>query len=436
MKVKSHILVLSVLALITLMLIWIDALSLKGCVIFAIFALIATIWSELKSDKHRITYSTALLLYTAVTQLGLVVVYAFLGREILDNYHDYTLRFLWSPYLCRVVLWAVLAILVYEISKQFARNRYIVKDDIQYESLTTSDSNRLKVFSTILLMVVLLYFIYNILTGGMTLFSTYEQFRNSRVSSTSLYSYILIIFYVGTIYLASAGTVKECWFGWLIWLIQVILFAFNGNKGEFMYSLLAVIGMKGIQGRRITLKMILGTGALLFIVIPSITSLRRIGIAQNLNQITFNPVEAFTEMGMQLRVSVRTLELIEDRSTSFLYGRSYWQPLFNIITPFMSHSQATAHIRNILGGIGFSQVAESYLNFGVFGIVAFYGIVGYNLSKAETRARDRYFLAYVGTITCILINATRNYFAFVPGQVVLVTVIYFIARRLVIKRGQ
>lgn len=435
MKVKSYVLVTIVLAMVTLVLIWVDALSLRGCVIFAIFALIATVWCELKSDKHRITYSTALLLYTTVTQLGLIVVYVFLGRESLSNYHDYTLKFLWSPHICRVVLWAVLAILVYEIAKQFARKKYSLYD-IQYEKLTSSDSDRLKLFSTVLLMTVLIYFIYNILTGGMSLFSTYEQFRNSRISSTSLYSYILIIFYVGTIYLASAGTVKKCWLGWLIWMLQVILFAFNGNKGEFMYSLLAVIGMKGIQGKKITLKMLLGTGALLFIVIPSITSLRGIGVAQNLNQISFNPVEAFTEMGMQLRVSVRTIELIEDKSTSFLYGRSYWQPLLNIVTPFFSHSQATAHIRNILGGIGFSQVAESYLNFGVIGIMAFYGVVGYSLSKAEARVRDRYYLAYVGTITCILINVTRNYFAFVPGQVILVTVIYCIARRLTIKRGQ
>ena len=35
-------------------------------------------------------------------------------------------------------------------------------------------------------------------------------------------------------------------------------------------------------------------------------------------------------------------------------------------------------------------------------------------------------LAYIGTITCILINATRNYFAFVPGQIVIVSIIYLV----------
>lgn len=435
MRVKAGILVMAVFILITLMLLGFDVLPLSGCVIFAVLAIIAVAWCEIKSDKHRITYSTALLMYTTVTQLGLIVCYVFLGRESLSNYHDYTLRFLWSPHICRVVLWAVLAILTFEFSKQLARKKYRLKDQVEYERLSSVSGKRLKVFSTFMLLAVLMYFIYNILTGGMSLFSTYEQFRNSRVSSTSVYSYALIVFYVGTIYLASAGTVRECWFGWLVWLLQVMVFALNGNKGEFMYSLLAVIGMKGLQGRKITVKMLLGVGAMLFIVIPSITSLRKIGIAQNIDQITFNPVEAFTEMGMQLRVSVRALELMEDGSTSFLLGKSYWQPLINMITPFLSHSQATAHIRNILGGIGFSQVAESYLNFGIAGIAAFYGIAGYGLSKAEAKAHDRYAIAYVGTITCILINATRNYFAFVPGQVVLVTLIYFLVKRIMIKRG-
>ena len=434
MKLKPYSFIILLVVVATLMMIIFNYSSITGCAYYSVFVLLVIVWCELKTDRHRITFSTALLMYTAVTQLGLFLCYVFLGRESLSNYHDYTLRFLWSPYLSRVVLYAVLAVSCYESAKQFARNKYPLKEGKNYSESTQLVNKRLSLFSTLMILIVFLYFVYNILTGGMSLFSTYEQFRQSRVSSSSIYSYMLILFYVGTIYLAAAGTIKECWFGWLLWFLQVILFAMNGNKGEFMYSLLAVIGMKGLMGRKISFKMLLMGGFILFILIPSITTLRVIGVAQNLRSISFNPVEAFTEMGMQLRTSVRTLELMEDGTTGFLYGRSYWQPLFNMITPFLSHTQATAHIRSVLGGMGFSQIAESYLNFGVLGIVAFFGMTGFFLSKAEAKANNKFIIAFIGTITCILINATRNYFAFVPGQVLMVSVIALLVRRITIKK--
>ena len=434
MKLRLYSFTMLVVGVLAVILIFLGYSSVVGCAVFSTLTLLVIVWGEMKTDRYRITFSTALLMFTIVTQFGLFLCYVFLGRDCLSNYHDYTLRFLWSPYLGRVVLYAVLAVSCFEMGKQFSRTKYPLKEGAVYSESKQRVNQHLALFSTLMILLVFLYFVYHILTGGMSLFSTYEQFRESRVSSTSIYSYILILFYVGTIYLAAAGTVRECWFGWTIWFLQVILFAMNGNKGEFLYSMLAVVGMKGLMGKKISFRMILMGVFLLCVLIPSITTLRGIGVAQNLRSISFNPVEAFTEMGMQLRTSVYVLELMDDATTGFLYGRSYWQPLFNLITPFMSHTQATAHIRSTLGGMGFSQVAESYLNFGVLGIVVFFGLIGYFLSKAEAKANNKFIIAYIGTITCILINATRNYFAFVPGHILMVSVVALLVRRISIKK--
>lgn len=82
----------------------------------------------------------------------------------------------------------------------------------------------------------------------------------------------------------------------------------------------------------------------------------------------------------------------------------------------------------MFGGMGFNQVIESYLNFGIPGIVLFFGLMGYGIGYAENRIRTRVGMAYLGTITCVLINATRNYFAFVPGHLLIVTAVFIFVK--------
>ena len=127
---------------------------------------------------------------------------------------------------------------------------------------------------------------------------------------------------------------------------------------------------------------------------------------------------------MQIRMSVYILEDLASKSVSYLYGASYYVPLINMF-PFINLETATSAIKETYQGYGFSQVIESYLNFGAFGIILFFGIVGYLLGSAESKVKTKSGLAYLASVTCILINATRNHFAFVPGQIFIVTLVYF-----------
>ncbi|HDT8161346.1 TPA: hypothetical protein RD676_002698, partial [Enterococcus faecalis] len=152
-------------------------------------------------------------------------------------------------------------------------------------------------------------------------------------------------------------------FGWFIWLIIAVFLAVNGNKGEFMYSLLAVIGMKGIEGKKISFKLFLIIGIILFILIPSITFLRDIGIAGNLGSAKLKFMDSFLEMGMQIRTSVYTLEDLAANRISTLHGASYYRPILNFI-PFLKGPVATLELKNTYLGYGYNQVIESYWNFG------------------------------------------------------------------------
>ena len=404
-----------------------NIISPLGAAVYAFITSVLLIWSVIKGDKGRITYTSALLFYTMAIQFGFALPYLFFGRETFHSYTDYTLRFMQSPYLSKAIMLGVIAVASMREGVLFSRRNSIFLEDITREYGTDEKtSNRLYVASIVLLLAVLVFFAYNILTGGMRLVSTYEVFRQSSAYNSSIYSYILILFYVGTIYLASAGTVKTHKLGWGIWLLLVLLFALNGNKGEFMYAMLAVVGMKGIEGQKITGKMLLMFALVLFLIIPGITSLRNIGIIGNLRNAQLDVFDAFGEMGMQIRTSVYVLQDIGDGKYGYLWGRSYWQPIFNIITPFLSHTQATAVIREMYPGHGFSQIIESYLNFHIIGVFAFFFIIGLLFGREEIRVRNKNQLAYFGTIVCIFINATRNYFAFVPGQIIIVSLLYLV----------
>ena len=376
---------------------------------------------------HRLSLSSVLLLYTIATQFGLVIPYTIFGREVLSNYHDYTLRFLSSSMLVKAILLGNFAIICFETAKRMTAIKRVKRPE---KNRPADGGMNQKMFraSAAGFLIVLLYFAYHVLFGSTRLVSTYEGFMRSSAYTSGIYAYILIVFYASSIYLAASGTIRERKTGWFLWLLIVLIFAFNGNKGEFLYALLAAIGLQGSLGKKIDVKLILLSAFLLFFVIPSITLLRSVGIAGNLGSAKWDFVSVFTEMGMQIRTSVYVLEGLDHKTISPLWGMSYIQPVINMIVPF-SHKIATSDIRKMFPGYGFNQVIESYLNLGVAGVAGYFGLVGYVISKAENELKSRMDLAYLGTVTCVLINASRNYFAFVPGQILIVTVIYYLIKK-------
>ena len=87
------------------------------------------------------------------------------------------------------------------------------------------------------------------------------------------------------------------------------------------------------------------------------------------------------------------------------------------------------HLKEMFPGYGYCQIAEGYLNFGLTGIILFYGLVSYYLTYAERKIKNELSLSLLGANTTVLINATRNYFAFVPGQLLIVLILHWINKR-------
>ncbi len=414
--------------LVNLYLIITDNFSVNECVYYALVSVVLVAWSIIRVDEYRLTFSAALLCYLITTQLGLIIPYVLTNGEALSRFAKHILTFLGSDNLPMAVLLGALSVNASALGIMLSRQRRAIRLRMQ-ESLSFQgeDARRFLYAGTILLTIVFLFFAYHVATGGMRLFGSYGDYMHSSAYKASRYGLILVLFAVGTLYIASAGHVKKHWKSWFLWSLIAAIFALNGNKGEFLYALLAVFGMQGTMGKRISKGTVLLIFFLLFIVIPTVTALRGMGVAGNLSEMKFTAFSAFTEMGMQIRTTVVTLEGLADGTFDYLNGMSYIQPLINIMTPFSEHHIATQHITRMYDGWGYNQAAESYLNFGVWGVVLYFFIVSYLIGRSETHIRSARTLAYWGTVVCILVNATRNYFAFVPGQIVIVTMIYFIA---------
>lgn len=430
---KLIIFILSIIILLTCIILFsMNSCTIDIAVYISIISSFLCVYNCIFLYDKRYSLSSAFITYTIFTQFGLIIPWFLEGNSVVEHYEYWTLRFLESTSLPNAILLGCIAITSYEISRFLTiinlQNKTFL--DLDTENIETPENSHIdNKFAICLLSLTLVFFIYHILTGGLIIAGTYEQYMNSRAYNSPLYPYILIIFYIGTIYLAICGPVRLNKLGWIIWFFNVFVFAINGNKGEFLYSLLAVLGLKGVLGSKISKKIILIGIVLLFILIPSITSLRNIGITKNLSSVSFNFFSAFVEMGMQIRTSVYTLEKMNTGEIEQLWGQSYWQPIINILTPFMEHNIATSKIRSLFPGYGYNQIIESYINFKLFGPILFFSIISFLLTKYENIVKNKIQLAFLGSITTVLINATRNYFAFVPGQITICLFVYILAKR-------
>lgn len=389
----------------------------------------------LKQNQKIATFglTSVLLIYTIFTQFGLGTIYYILGPEYLSNYGDYTLRFLFSNQYVQAVILGLIAIMTYTIASSLGTigEESIAKRlrNIQKGNISLEEKYAVWI-GYVLLIIVLFYLLFQIATGKISFSMGYSSFRENIVDASSIYHYILIIYSIGIAYIIAAGNDREIKLGIFLYSCSAIIFFLTGNKGEVLYATLACIGASQYRGFKIKPSLILFIVFILFIFIPFVTEARENGVLGSLHKVGFSLTDAFTEIGMQLRLNVYILEQVAFGSREFIDGFSYFNPLVNIIDrliPFVDlrlTPPADFNFNEIFPGYGFNQVAESYANFGLIGVLMFFFIMGFTISKIESRKMSLLTLAYFTSVVSIFINVTRNSFAFVPGQILILTILY------------
>ncbi len=430
----------NVICIFTLLMLWIYvvveivsgvSLSPKGATIIAIIAsavAVACFWTNCKLSMIGMT--SVIMLYTILTQFGLVAIYYILGETYLQNYTSYTLRFLKSGQLSEAILLGTIAIITYAIAANVELTQQrIVMPFRRNVAENLSDNKGIVNIGYAFLIIVFLFYCFYLAIGAFKVGGSYSEFRDNVISTSNIYAYILMLYSMGIVFVIAAGDKKQIKIGIILYCLSAFILLMTGNKGEVFYSVLACIGVAKYRDFKVDKKIILLMCAIVFVIIPFVTANRETGISNSINNVSLNFTDAFTEMGMQIRVSVYVLDEMVRGTRNLMFGYSYYAPVINIISkivPFIGLRLVTPSDYNFLtkyAGMGFSQVAESYCNFGIVGIIIFFFVIGKMMAKKERSKLNRYQLAFWGCITSILINAARNRFAFVLGQALIIYIV-------------
>lgn len=391
--------------------------------LFSIIAVFITLIVFLKSG-NRFGLSAALLAYTIATQFGMSTIYYLLGPEYLHSFSTITLMFLTSPQYERGVLLGIIAIISYVYGSRVGLMFKKTEKD-NFEIMETKHENKIVFISgCMMLIVVFLYLLFYILNGKIYPGMLYGSYLNSGIVN-SYYSWIILIYAIGICFIVSVGNRMQTQIGFFIFLLSAIIFLSTGNRGEVLYAVLGIFGILYYRNEKIKFKYILMVFTILFLIIPFIRVSRHIGTISSFDWLSLDFVEPFAEMGHQLRLSVLILEDFVYGSREMLLGYSYYEPMVNImdrLIPGNLRLQPPEDFNFIeaFSGLGFSQIAESYANFGLLGVILFYFLLGFIFRKAEVKQLNGINLAFWGAVLAILINATRNRFAFVPGSIIIV----------------
>ena len=130
----------------------------------------------------------------------------------------------------------------------------------------------------------------------------------------------------------------------------------------------------------------------MLVAIPVVRSMRNSSVANRSVAeaiVSVKPLAAVEEMGGSLEPLVHTVRLMENES--YRWGRTYWLALQRVVPNLSLEWQGATYIPledlppthwvtrlaapwkyNHYGGIGFSAVAEPYINFGLAGVVAYF----------------------------------------------------------------
>jgi hypothetical protein len=215
----------------------------------------------------------------------------------------------------------------------------------------------------------------------------------------------------------------------------VLLWAGDRGGGVALAAAAAVIWTYG-QGPVPRRLVVMGAFAVL-IVIPTIGTIRQLPrSAVTLDEVrtaaaAASPLAALTEMGGSVRPLIETMERVPAESP-YRLGGSYAQASLRVV-PNLGLTTASTEWSDpeslppnhwitylvapwtyaAYGGIGFSAVAEPYLNFGVAGIAAYFlglGVLLGRLDRALAAAPARRLLALAAVVLMPLLLTARNDF--------------------------
>jgi hypothetical protein len=175
----------------------------------------------------------------------------------------------------------------------------------------------------------------------------------------------------------------------VLWGGCVLFLGFRGYALVPAITIFAVLHKRGVRLPRIAYLVAVPAVLTIIPLVRAVRSDRLVERGISAELAIKAPLLAVEEMGGSLRAAVHTIEFLENEPLR--WGATYWQALLSTV-PNVSLSwhggeylplgqlppshwmtlQAAPHTYRAHGGLGFSAVAEPYMNFGVAGVVVYF----------------------------------------------------------------
>jgi hypothetical protein len=303
-----------------------------------------------------------------------------------------------------------------------------------HHSATDSDDAEVCIAGCLLLGAGILMFVIGLIgldPLGYFRLTYSETFRLRAESDPRLFGSGITIAFIG-LSIAAAGASRHRFrlvsaVG-ALWLAGLLYWGF---RGPALIAALIVYIIARKKSLKISRQVPVAATVILLVILPLLRIGRELPFNERLSQVSlkdFNILDTPVEMGMSIRPLVETVDLLDPKE--FRMGRTYWIGIKGIVPNLAFRWEAISTeseldlppshwITSIVdpwayknyGGMGFSAIAEPYMNFGVGGVIVYFFLLSFLLIHLEQLSiRSAYALAAWALILGPLLWTTRNDF--------------------------
>jgi oligosaccharide repeat unit polymerase len=252
-------------------------------------------------------------------------------------------------------------------------------------------------------------------------------FRDAPTGAAATIPLLALYLIPGIMFTAAAGlrTITARLLVSALVCILVLTDFFLGYRSQATSLLVAYVWLINRCVWKLPRSLLIGGSIMLLLIFPAVAVMRSATADERLSQTTWiqtfekvdDPViNSLQEMGSTLRTVGHVIRLVPE-SRNYDLGLSYFWSLTGVVPNFTGglHPGAQHSLANWLsytvdpymaqlgGGMGFSFLAEAYLNFGWFGIVMMPALIGYAVSTLDQRAESRLDpLVFAGLATLLV----------------------------------
>ena len=181
--------------------------------IFSIVVIILILVTFKVAHGNILGLGFVFIAYNILMHFGFGIVHFLVSNTVArDIYASWTLAFLKSENYALAILISALAVEAYTIAWLFGVDRSQMKQASEPtvdESTETREKAFCYLFGMLMLAGVLLYFVYFLVTGRMSLGMSYLDYRTGVMKGNALYSWMLVFYPTGLLYVIASAEGKK-----------------------------------------------------------------------------------------------------------------------------------------------------------------------------------------------------------------------------------